>query len=119
MVSARARVAELEAELTTDVQEAAQHHQAAVVRVQRIHEHVHRRLAVYRRSLVRAHPEGAWANSCSAPKRRKSPAGPCPTPTCPTTAALPPDLLPTTEDDPEPDPDEDEPERKIIVLRSE
>ena len=35
---------------------------AARGRVRRIHEHTHRRLAVYRRKLVRVHPQGAWVN---------------------------------------------------------
>ena len=65
---ARAEVAEIEAELADDMQEARQQHQVAVVRVQRIHEYTHRRLAVYRRSLIRAHPDGSWANSALSPK---------------------------------------------------
>lgn len=63
-----AEIAEIEAELADDMQEARQQHQAAVVRVLRIHEYVHRRLAVYRRSLIRAHPDGSWANSALSPK---------------------------------------------------
>ena len=65
---ARAEVAEIDAELADDTQEARQQHQVAVVRVQRIHEYTHRRLAVYRRSLIRAHPDGSWANSALSPK---------------------------------------------------
>jgi ABC transport system ATP-binding/permease protein len=53
----------IEADLARALQEAEQHHQAAVTRVERIHEHIHRRLAVYRRALVRSHPNGAWANA--------------------------------------------------------
>jgi ABC-type multidrug transport system ATPase subunit len=59
---AAADVAAIKGGLAQAQQEAEQHHQAAVVRVGRIHEHIHRRLAVYRRALVRAHPDGAWVN---------------------------------------------------------
>jgi len=65
---ARAEIAEIEAELADDMQEARQQHQVAVARVQRIHEYTHRRLAIYRRSLIRAHPDGSWANSALSPK---------------------------------------------------
>ncbi|MGH4025097.1 MAG: ATP-binding cassette domain-containing protein, partial [Pseudonocardiaceae bacterium] len=34
----------------------------ARARVRRIQEHTHRRLAAYRRKLVRVHPEGGWVN---------------------------------------------------------
>lgn len=60
---AQSEVAEVEAGLAEAMREAQQHHQVAVVRVQRIHEHIHRRLAAYRRSLVRTHPDGGWVNS--------------------------------------------------------
>ena len=60
---AQGDIAAAEADLAQAMQEAEQHHRAAVIRVERIHEHIHRRLAVYRRALVRAHPEGAWANA--------------------------------------------------------
>lgn len=114
---AQGHVAEIEAELAADVQEAVQHHRVAVVRVQRIHEHVHRRLAVYRRSLVRAHPEGAWANSVLSPKTPEIPGWALPDAYLPDNAGLAPELLPSTEDDTEPPTDEDEPEPKLIVLR--
>jgi ABC-type multidrug transport system ATPase subunit len=55
-------VAAIEANLARARQEAEQHHKAAAIRVRRIHEHIHRRLAVYRRALIRAHPHGAWVN---------------------------------------------------------
>jgi ABC-type multidrug transport system ATPase subunit len=115
VVRAQAHVAEVEAELAADVQEAAQHHQAAVVRAQRIHEHVHRRLAVYRRSLVRAHPEGAWANSVLSPKTPEVPGWALPDAYLPDNATLPAELLPSAEDDDEPTPEE-QPESKIIRL---
>lgn len=60
---AQADVAAIETDLAQAMQEAQQHHQAAIVRVERIHEHIHRRLAVYRRALIRAHPDGAWVNA--------------------------------------------------------
>jgi ABC-type multidrug transport system ATPase subunit len=59
---AAADVAAIKGELAHAEQEAEQYHQVAVVHVGRIHEHIHRRLAVYRRSLVRAHLDGAWVN---------------------------------------------------------
>jgi ABC transport system ATP-binding/permease protein len=71
VASARASLAEADGDLEQVLQEARQHHEAAVVRVQRIHEHIHRRLAVYRRALVRSHPDGAWVNmvlSVAAPE---------------------------------------------------
>jgi ABC-type multidrug transport system ATPase subunit len=64
-----AEIAQIEAELADDLQAARQQHRVAVARVQRIHEYVHRRLAVYRRSLIRAHPDGSWANSALSPKQ--------------------------------------------------
>jgi ABC transport system ATP-binding/permease protein len=60
---AQADIAAVEADLAQAMQEAEQQHRAARTRVVRIHEHIHRRLAVYRRALVRTHPEGAWANA--------------------------------------------------------
>jgi len=43
-------------------QEERSHHAAAAARVRRIHEHYERRIAAYRRTLVRFHPDGAWVN---------------------------------------------------------
>ena len=63
VIRAQADLAAIEADLAQAMHEAEQHHRAARTRVERIHEHIHRRLAVYRRALVRAHPEGAWANA--------------------------------------------------------
>jgi len=60
---AQAEVTAIEADLDRAVEEARQLHQAAALRVVRIHEYIHRRLACYRRALVRAHPDGAWANT--------------------------------------------------------
>lgn len=62
VTSAQATYSAIEADLARAEQEAKQHHEAAVLRVQRIHEHIHRRLAVYRRALVRSHPSGLWVN---------------------------------------------------------
>lgn len=60
---AQAELTASEANLEQAMQDARQHHEAAVNRVEWIHEHIHRRLAVYRRALVRVHPDGAWVNS--------------------------------------------------------
>jgi ABC transport system ATP-binding/permease protein len=59
---AQSTVSTIEGEVARAEEAAEQHHEAAVVRVQRIHQYIHRRLAVYRRALVRAHPDGAWVN---------------------------------------------------------
>lgn len=67
LTRAQTEIAQIEAELATATQEAEQHHQAAVTRVRRFHEHIHRRLAVYRRSLVRTHPDGGWVNGALSP----------------------------------------------------
>ena len=67
LTQAQSQIAEIEAELAAAMQEAEQYHQAAVTRVRRFHEHIHQRLAVYRRSLVRAHPDGGWVNGALSP----------------------------------------------------
>lgn len=71
--SAAGELAEAEAELERLTEQARQQHKAAVTRVERIHDHVHRRLAVYRRALVRAHPEGAWVNAVLSPLTPEKP----------------------------------------------
>jgi ABC-type multidrug transport system ATPase subunit len=63
VIRSQAEVTSIEADLDKAVEEARQLHQAAILRVVRIHEHIHRRLACYRRALIRAHPDGAWVNS--------------------------------------------------------
>lgn len=60
---AQREVGDIEAEMNRAIEEAKQHHKAAATRVGRIHEHIHRRLAIYRRALVRAHDQGAWVNA--------------------------------------------------------
>jgi len=65
--SARSNQAEVKARLDDAIEEARKEHRAAVTRVERIHEHIHHRLAVYRRSLVRAHDDAAWANAALSP----------------------------------------------------
>ncbi|HEY8480948.1 MAG TPA: ATP-binding cassette domain-containing protein [Spirillospora sp.] len=55
-------LAEAEAAAAAARREIEQLRDVAVARVRRIHEHTHRRLAVYRRRLVRSHPNGAWVN---------------------------------------------------------
>jgi ABC-type multidrug transport system ATPase subunit len=62
VIQAQAVVGQIAADLARSEQEAKQLHEAAIIRVRRIHEYIHRRLAIYRRALVRAHPDGAWVN---------------------------------------------------------
>src|SRR5205823_2967124 len=59
---ARDELASVEAEWAATANEAKQHWQIARTRVIRVHVHAHRRLAAYRRRLIRAHPHGAWLN---------------------------------------------------------
>lgn len=59
--------------LAEALKEAEQHHAAAVARVHRFHAHTHRRLSVYRRSLVRRHSDGAWVNAALSPARPELP----------------------------------------------
>ena len=63
VANARTERASIEARLAEAMEEAKQLHRASVTRVERIHEHIHRRLAIYRRSLIRAHDDAAWANA--------------------------------------------------------
>jgi ABC-type multidrug transport system ATPase subunit len=108
-----AEIAEIEAELADDLQAARQQHQVAVVRVQRIHEYVHRRLAVYRRSLIRAHPDGSWANSALSPKEPLTPGWALPDAYLPDDVQSP-TVVPVV---PLPEPPPVEPPVRIIVLR--
>jgi ABC transport system ATP-binding/permease protein len=55
-------LAGIEAQRAATAGEIEQHWQIARTRILRIHLHAHRRLASYRRSLIRAHPYGAWVN---------------------------------------------------------
>ncbi|WP_345561133.1 ATP-binding cassette domain-containing protein [Nonomuraea rosea] len=57
-----AELASLDGRIAAAAQEAEGSLSAAAARVRRIHEHTHRRLAAYRRRLVRTHPHGAWVN---------------------------------------------------------
>ncbi|MGH3277502.1 MAG: ATP-binding cassette domain-containing protein [Streptosporangiaceae bacterium] len=59
---AESEVIGIEADRASALEEARQHHSAAAIRVERIHQYIHRRLAVHRRALIRFHPDGAWAN---------------------------------------------------------
>jgi ABC-type multidrug transport system ATPase subunit len=107
VVRARADIADIEAGLADDAREAQQQHQLAATRVRRIHEHVHRRLAVYRRSLIRAHPEGGWANAALSLKAPEIPGWALPDAYMPDNVPPPPVLVGATQDkDPEPEPDE-------------
>jgi ABC-type multidrug transport system ATPase subunit len=111
---AQADVAAIEAGLELALQEAQQHHQAAVIRVERIHEHIHRRLAVYRRALVRAHPDGAWVNAVLSPEAPEIPGWALPDAYGPAGVQLP-SVVP--DENPEPTEPEDEPPVKTIELR--
>jgi ABC transport system ATP-binding/permease protein len=69
----RARLSQAELELATasgDHAAAAEQTRQALkmaqTRVLRIHKHAHRRLAAYRRTLIRWHPLGAWVSSAMA-----------------------------------------------------
>jgi ABC-type multidrug transport system ATPase subunit len=110
---AQADIAAIEAELGLALQEAQQHHRAAVIRVERIHEYVHRRLAVYRRALVRAHLDGAWVNSVLSPQAPEIPGWALPDAYGPEAAHVPP-VVP--EETPEPLESPDEPVMQIIKL---
>ena len=111
---AQADIAAIEADLGLALQEAQQHHQAAVIRVERIHEHIHRRLAVYRRALVRAHPDGAWVNAVLSPQAPEIPGWALPDAYGPEGVQLP-SVVP--DENPEPAEPEDEPLVKTIELR--
>lgn len=58
-----ARLNAAEADLAAAAAEVDQHRRTAYARILRFHEHTHRRLALYRRHLVRRHPLGAWVNA--------------------------------------------------------
>ena len=114
MTRAQADIGAIEADLGLALQEAQQHHQAAVIRVERIHEHIHRRLAVYRRALVRAHPDGAWVNAVLSPQAPEIPGWALPDAYGPEGVQLP-SVVP--DENPEPAEPEDEPLVKTIELR--
>lgn len=73
VTQAQSTVLSIEGDLAQAEQAAKQQHEAAAVRVQRIHQHIHRRLAVYRRALVRVHPDGAWVNWALSPQAPEIP----------------------------------------------
>ena len=111
---AQAEVTTIEADLAAAVQEAKQQHDAAIVRVERFHEYIHRRLAVYRRALVRFHPDGAWVNSVLSVRAPEIPGWALPDAYLPEHAHQPPEP-PTNAPA-----DEEEPHvrgTRIIVLR--
>ena len=87
---AEADLTAIEGDLAQAEQEAKQHHEAAVIRVERIHEYFHRRLAVYRRALVRAHPDGAWANAALSVRAPEIPGWALPDAYLPDTVPQPP-----------------------------
>jgi ABC transport system ATP-binding/permease protein len=116
---AEADLTAIEGDLAQAEQEAKQHHEAAVIRVERIHEYIHRRLAVYRRALVRAHPDGAWANAALSVRAPEIPGWALPD------AYLPDNTVPQPPKPPETGPPErgetppPEPSVRIIELQHE
>ncbi|MGO9295928.1 MAG: ATP-binding cassette domain-containing protein [Streptosporangiaceae bacterium] len=114
VLRAQADMAAIEADLAQAMQEAEQHQRAARTRVERIHEHIHRRLAVYRRALVRAHPEGAWANAVLSVPSPEIPGWALPDAHGPQSVPLP-TVVPETDGEPPP-PDADEALATIIDL---
>ncbi|MGH3226054.1 MAG: ATP-binding cassette domain-containing protein, partial [Streptosporangiaceae bacterium] len=99
---AQADIAEIETDLAQVMQEAQQHHQVAIVRVERIHEHIHRRLAVYRRALIRGHPDGAWANAVLSVRAPEIPGWALPDAYGPESVPLPSVVPEVTPEAPEP-----------------
>jgi ABC-type multidrug transport system ATPase subunit len=106
VLRARTDMTAIEADLAQAMQEAEQHHRAARTRVERIHEHTHRRLAVYRRALVRAHPEGAWANAVLSVPAPEIPGWALPDAFGPEGVPLPTAVADTDEEPPPSDADE-------------
>jgi ABC-type multidrug transport system ATPase subunit len=109
---AQTDVMAIEASVAEAAQEAEQHHKAAVIRVERIHEYVHRRLAVYRRALIRAHPDGAWANAALSVSAPEIPGWALPDAYLPDSVPPP---VPPPVDEPAPAPDEP-PALRVIEL---
>ena len=116
ITAARVELAEVEAALADDMQGAEQQHRVATIRVQRIHEHIHRRLAVYRRSLIRAHPEGGWVNSVLSVRAPEIPGWALPDAYLPDGVPRPP-VPPDGSDDPQGEALEAPPPPRVIKLR--
>jgi ABC-type multidrug transport system ATPase subunit len=109
VASARAERTAVEVSLAEAKEEARELHQAAVVRVERIHAYVHRRLAVYRRSLIRAHDDAAWANMALSPQAPEIPSWALPD------AYLPEGAASSPSEEPEPADETDEAELDVPV----
>jgi ABC transport system ATP-binding/permease protein len=58
-----AEIGRIEAELAAATETDRHTRRAASTRVLRFHEYIHRRLDCYLRSLIRAHPDGAWVGT--------------------------------------------------------
>ena len=58
-----AEIGLVEADLAAATETDRQARRAASTRVVRFHEYIHRRLDCYLRSLIRAHPDGAWVGT--------------------------------------------------------
>lgn len=106
----QAELAQLDGEIAATSEEAAQQLKAAAAQVRRIHEHTHRRLASYRRRLVRTHSNGAWVNDVLGSPSPEIPGWALPTPPAP----------PPRREPREPAPEEEEqrqqPVRRLIPL---
>lgn len=117
VTSAQYSQGQIEKDLALAVQEARQQHRAAAVRVQRIHEYIHRRLAVYRRALVRSHPHGSWVNSVLSVRAPEIPGWALPDYYWPDGTQEAPDfLVPEVTVDPQP-PAPKDPAGRIIDLK--
>jgi ABC-type multidrug transport system ATPase subunit len=112
---AQGEIAGIEAELAGAFEKARQHHQAAAVRVERIHQYIHRRLSSHRRTLIRFHPDGAWANSAMSMFAPEIPGWALPDAFTPQNVPPPPQPAP---DKPGPDPSPPPP-AETIELRAE
>lgn len=116
VMTIQAEIAEAEASLAAAERESQQQHQAAAVRVRRIHEYIHRRLAVYRRALIRAHPDGAWANSVLSVRAPEIPGWALPGAYLPEGVPVP-DRAPDGEDEQGPVIEEDQEAWELVLRR--
>lgn len=114
VTSAQTDLTAIEADLEQALEEARQQHEAAATRVERIHEHIHRRLAVYRRALVRAHDDGAWVNAVLSVRAPEIPGWALPDGYVPEGATRPPTV--PDEQPPPITPEPDERPAEIIEL---
>ncbi|WP_188191198.1 ATP-binding cassette domain-containing protein [Nonomuraea sp. SYSU D8015] len=107
---AHAELASLDGQIAATSEEADRCLSAAAARVRRIHEHTHRRLAAYRRRLVRTHPHGAWVNDVLSSPSPEIPGWALLGPPAPLPSPAP---RPLREEQPQP---EEPPARRLIPL---